>query len=223
MEPSFHRAKLSRADLSGADLQKANFDQADLSEANLSSAVLVRATFTLANLRGVCLRKAALGLADLSTTNLSGVNLSCSDLHFTNLSGAILSEADLSGATIYGTIFGGVDLSEVIGLDSCIHVGPSVIDFRTLAKSRNLPLVFLRGCGLSDTLIDYLPALLNQPINFIRASSATRQGTRHLRTGSTPICKTRAYAAGLLRMMFRVGRNFTSRLMKRFESMTGCC
>jgi TIR domain-containing protein len=40
------------------------------------------------------------------------------------------------------------------------------IDFRILQKSPNLPLVFLRGVGLPDRLIDYLPSLLNQPIQF---------------------------------------------------------
>jgi hypothetical protein len=29
-----------------------------------------------------------------------------------------------------------------------------------------LPLVFLRGCGLPDTLIDYLPSLVNEPLEF---------------------------------------------------------
>jgi len=33
-------------------------------------------------------------------------------------------------------------------------------------ESGPLPLAFLRGVGLPDTLIDYLPSLLNQPIQF---------------------------------------------------------
>ena len=64
------------------------------------------------------------------------------------------------------TLFTNVDLSNVIGLDTCKHVGPSSIDHRTLEKSPNLPLAFLRGVGLPDRLIDYLPSLLNQPIQF---------------------------------------------------------
>jgi hypothetical protein len=43
-------------------------------------------------------------------------------------------------------------------------LGPSVIDHRTLQKSGPLPLAFLRGVGLPDNLIDYLPSLLNQAI-----------------------------------------------------------
>jgi hypothetical protein len=52
------------------------------------------------------------------------------------------------------------------GLDRCLHEGPSIIDHRTLQRSGQLPLTFLRGCGLPDNLIDYLPSLLNQPIQF---------------------------------------------------------
>ena len=44
------------------------------------------------------------------------------------------------------------------------HRGPSPIDIRTLQRSGPLPLVFLRGVGLPDTLIEYLPSLLNQSI-----------------------------------------------------------
>jgi len=43
---------------------------------------------------------------------------------------------------------------------------PRVIDFQTLAKSGHLPVGFLRGCGLPDALIEYLPSFLNKPIQF---------------------------------------------------------
>ncbi|MBA0087253.1 MAG: toll/interleukin-1 receptor domain-containing protein, partial [Acidobacteria bacterium Pan2503] len=59
------------------------------------------------------------------------------------------------------TIFGNTDLKDAVGLDTCQHEGPSVIDHRTLARSWPLPEVFLRGCGLPDALITYLPSLLS--------------------------------------------------------------
>ena len=59
-----------------------------------------------------------------------------------------------------------IDIGRTNGLDNCIHSGPSVIDFKTLSLSGNLPLSFLRGCGLSDVLIDYLPSLRGDPIQF---------------------------------------------------------
>ncbi len=65
-----------------------------------------------------------------------------------------------------GTILGDVDLSGCKGLESCRHGGPSIIDHSTLRRSGLLPLAFLRGVGLPDNVIDYLPSLLNQPIQF---------------------------------------------------------
>jgi hypothetical protein len=44
------------------------------------------------------------------------------------------------------------------------HDGPSSVDYRTLQKSGPLPLAFLRGVGLPDNFIEYLPSLLNQAI-----------------------------------------------------------
>ena len=46
------------------------------------------------------------------------------------------------------------------------HEGPSIIDHRTLQRSGRLPLAFLRGCGLPDRLIDYLPSLLEEAIQY---------------------------------------------------------
>ena len=43
---------------------------------------------------------------------------------------------------------------------------PSILDYRTLANSGQLPIRFLRGCGLSDVFIEYLPSLLNHAIEF---------------------------------------------------------
>jgi hypothetical protein len=89
------RAKLSRADLSGADLFGAKLSRADLSCANLSGAKLSRADLFCANLSG-----ADLSRADLSCANLSRADLSCADLSCANLSGADLSGADLFGAKL---------------------------------------------------------------------------------------------------------------------------
>jgi hypothetical protein len=83
-----------------------------------------------------------------------------------DLSEANLSGADLSGARLRETTFANTTLNNVQGLDACVHRGPSSIDYRTIAKSGPLPLVFLRGCGLPDEFIDYLPSLLNQAIQF---------------------------------------------------------
>jgi uncharacterized protein YjbI with pentapeptide repeats len=140
------RANLSGADLSGAALFHANLVGADLSDANLSHANLHFTNLTLAGLGGAILR---------------GVFLAN-----TNLSHAYLENTDLTSARFSHTILGGTRFIDVIGLESCIHEYPSNIDFQTLRESSRFPLSFLRGCGLPDVLIDYLPSLLNDPLQF---------------------------------------------------------
>jgi uncharacterized protein YjbI with pentapeptide repeats len=166
-----HPIRLLRADISlqGANLVGADLRRADLISINLQGA----------NLVGVDLREATLALADLDTANLSGAkldradlrgaildqaNLSGAELVGANLCHARLSRTELSAAVLLATIFGDVDLTSVIGLERCIHRGPSIIDHQTLQQSGPLPLPFLRGVGLPDNLIEYLPSLLNQAV-----------------------------------------------------------
>ncbi len=104
--------------------------------------------------------------ADLSAADLCGADLSGADLRGANLSGAYLRGANLSRARLYETVFADTRLTEAKGLDSCVHDGPSTIDHRTLAKSGKLPMAFLRGCGVPDALIDYLPSLLGDALQF---------------------------------------------------------
>jgi uncharacterized protein YjbI with pentapeptide repeats len=142
---------LSRSTLIGAYLHEAYLRGVDLSlailrEANLREADLHRADLREADLRGADFRRAILDQANLGQADLSL---------------AILREASLSE-----TVFADINLKDVQGLDACVHYGPSIIDHRTLAKSGPLPLPFLRGCGLSDEYIEYLPALFNQAIQF---------------------------------------------------------
>lgn len=113
---------------------------------------------------------------DLLKTDLSHANLSGADLSDANLSHAILYNTNLLEATLYGTNFTGArtaesifafsNLKEAIGLDTIIFEGPCSIDYETLMRSGNLPLSFLRGCGLPDDFIELLPSLRNEPFQF---------------------------------------------------------
>ena len=166
-----YKAYLGYANLDGANLGYANFGDADLAWANLNGANLCNANLSGANLGRTNLSRANLsvanlGGANLSNANLSNANLDGANLIYADLGDANLGDADLRKVRLYETIFANVDLTDAKGLDSCHHQGPSTIDHRTLAHSDKLPLSFLRGCGLPDTFIDYLPALLNQPIQF---------------------------------------------------------
>src|SRR5262245_26410700 len=160
---------LSGAALHGANLHGATLSKADLTGAKLHGAILIDAHLRYAHLTGAILHGANLIDADLTGAILHGASLSKADLSYAILNYAALNGADLNGANLSETYFDetyftDVDLSKVIGLETCRHQGPSSIDHRTLEKSPNLPLAFLRGIGLPDRLIDYLPSL--QPIQF---------------------------------------------------------
>jgi uncharacterized protein YjbI with pentapeptide repeats len=154
----------SPPDLSKADLRGANLSEALLTHlrgANLSEALLTGADLCWANLGGADLRG-----ANLSNALLTGADLTEAYLSWANLGGADLTGANLSRAVLYETIFTNVDLTATIGLNECKHIGPSSIDFRTLSISINLPLSFLRGCGLQDNLIHYLPSFRGDAFQF---------------------------------------------------------
>jgi TIR domain/Pentapeptide repeats (8 copies) len=157
---------LSGACLSGAKLSRANLCQANLSEADLRWADLAYTNLVKANLIHSNLRS-----ADLGGANLLSATLRSADLHAANLVSANFQDADLTGAimsrAVVGfSVFSNTDLTAVEGLDLCHHYGPSTIDPYTVVRFPNVPLAFLRGCGLSDSLIDYLPSLLKQSIQF---------------------------------------------------------
>src|SRR4030095_11007260 len=97
---------------------------------------------------------------------LAGADLDGANLRAANLTGANLDGANLANVSFSETVFGNTNLTAVRGLETCRHDGPSTLDHRTLAHSGPLPLGFLRGCGLPEALIDYLPSLLNEPFQF---------------------------------------------------------
>lgn len=170
----FHEAQLAMANLSGAILHRANLSKAVLNgayllRANMPDATLTKADLSEAICRVVDLSGANFREAKLTRTDLSGANLTRSDLRQaelirTNFTEANCREANFSHAYLAGVILGDTDLTGSKGLEACEYGGPSTIDHFTLMKSGRLPLSFLRGCGLPDTLIHYLPSLLNEPI-----------------------------------------------------------
>jgi uncharacterized protein YjbI with pentapeptide repeats len=103
---------------------------------------------------------ANLGAANLSGADLRRADLSRATLFGSNLSAANLDETDLYRVKFFRTIIADVDLSTCKNLDSVDHLNRSTVDTRTLQRSGSLPLSFLRGVGLPDMLIEYLPSLL---------------------------------------------------------------
>jgi hypothetical protein len=180
------RADLTGANLIGANLSGANLAGANLTGAFLTSAILHRAILHHANLAGAHLISADLHNAKLIDAYLNGADLEYAMLTDANLSDADLTGADLTYASFAGTIFADVDLTTVIGLETCLHFGPSTIDHQTLQKAGPLPLSFLRGVGLPERLIDYLPSLFDQAIQhyscFISYSSKDQDFAHRLHT-----------------------------------------
>jgi hypothetical protein len=141
-------------------------EEANFSGVNFSGGHFFNANFISANLADANFSGANLNFSNLTGANLKGANLRGAFLLSTNFYSAELSDADMTSAILSSAIFGETTLKNVRGLDSCIHQGRSTIDHQTLAISGKLPLNFLRGCGLPDTLINYIPSLLNEPIQF---------------------------------------------------------
>jgi hypothetical protein len=175
-KPDLIGADLAGADLVGANLRSANLEEAILRKANLTSANLTRAELSGAKLSNAVLIETVLIGAKIIAANLTMANLFGANLCEANLRGSVLWTANLSSATLLNssfdeailwfTVFGATSLKSVFGLESCVHSGRSILDYHTLMRSGPLPEVFLRGCGLSDEFIRYLPSFWNQPIQF---------------------------------------------------------
>ncbi len=180
-----------RLNLRGANLRGLNLATIDLSGAHFGAtkpseqpATLCDTVLREARLQGVCFRMADLSNADLENADLCGSQLSIADFSYANLRGADLSETiliatnfhratldqvDLTSSIVGHTRFTAMNLSTIRGLSTIRHEYPSTIDIDTLFGSAEaVPESFLRGCGVPDTLITNLRALVGamEPIQF---------------------------------------------------------
>lgn len=167
IKPDLSRSSLREADFSGANFSGADLTVADLRRANLSEAFFTSADFRHADFSGANLSGAHFTEADLRIANLHKADLRLVNLSHADLSGANLSGADFCDATIAWTTFGNVDLSEVKGLETVKHNGPSTIGIDTIYKSKgNIPHKFLLGAGVPQDDIGYLLSLAGKAIDF---------------------------------------------------------
>lgn len=153
--------RLGLANAQGMDLTSANLEGADLTNSNLRGSDFTLASLHRTNFTNSDLRETYFHHADLTSANLTGADVRGAD--FTR---ATLRNANLAKAKFQYTGLDFVNLSNVIGLEDCEHYGPSDIGFRTLTESENLPTGFLRGCGLSDQLIEYVRSVTSKAIQF---------------------------------------------------------
>jgi uncharacterized protein YjbI with pentapeptide repeats len=165
--PDLLEADLLQADLRRADLTEANLVGADLSGADLSGADLTEADLGQTGLSGADLSRTDCTWAVIAWADLSGANLSGADLRSANFFRADLLRADLTGALIGHTIFGANDLSDVKGLETVRHEGPSTIGIDTIYESKGrIPLAFLRGAGVPENFIEYMGSLTGKALEF---------------------------------------------------------
>ena len=130
----------------------ANFNRANSSETN----------FSKTNLAGVDFSESYLLKANFAGADLFGANLSKA-----NFVGGIFVGTNFNKAVANITVFVAVDLSSAIGLDSIRHKGPSSLGIDTIYQSKgNISEVFLRGCGLPDDFITYIPSLTGKGIEY---------------------------------------------------------
>ena len=167
--PSLRKASLRKMNLDGinlrsADIEMGNFSQSTMTHADLSHANLRQIDLDGVNLRNSLLKGADLRGAYLHSTMLIESDLQGARLQGANLISAKLTRTNLNRACFHETFLVNTDMNYAKNLESCYHKGPSTIDHRTLMKSGKLPLAFLRGCGLPEHLIEYMPSLLSEPI-----------------------------------------------------------
>lgn len=180
--PDFRSANMEMMSLSGANLKNADLVGAKLCNAQLffadfDHAILQEADLKKAMLRGANMSSASLFRASLDTADLRDVTLSFAQLTNADFQNAILTGTNFYGASVEGanfenaffaqTILSDLDLSKAIGLEKARHVGPSEIGIRTIYKSKGkIPDVFLRGSGVPEEFIRFIPSFVNQPIQF---------------------------------------------------------
>jgi TIR domain-containing protein/pentapeptide repeat protein len=155
---------LSGTDFSCANLFRASFANANLKRMNFNQANLGGSDFANVDLHETKFRRTDLKDADIFYSNLPKIDLLDASLQMTVFRRVNLKGANFSGVFLLNTVFADVDLSDAVGLDECIHGGPCTVDHRTLQKSGRLPRAFLRGVGMPDTLIEYLPSAISEAI-----------------------------------------------------------
>ena len=166
-------------DYGPTDLSEANFRATFLPRVDLRGVILNGADLTGANLNGAKVGNAKFNNAKLKNANLTSTDLTESDLSGADATGAIFSNTNFTGAKLEATDFNNAkmewchfsnnDLSSTKNLELVHHSGPSEISISTLYKSGGrISELFLRGCGVPDEFITYLPSIISarQAIDF---------------------------------------------------------
>ena len=145
----FRRAGLHRTEFVECDLTDANFADADLSDANFRGAKCFDVNF--------------------SNANLSRANFYQAKLNGASFVGANVFSTNFRESEMGQTVFAKQDMETCIGLDSVKHTAHSSVAIECLYRfGSDLPIEFLKGIGLSQIMLDYLPSIIlaGNPIQF---------------------------------------------------------
>lgn len=160
-------ATFTGAKLIGAKLSDAKLDRAHLGGAHMTDAMMGGAVLMSANLNGAVLDSANLTDANLDGAHVTNASLLGACLIGTNLSNANVHGSNFTDAMFGATVLGDLDLSVVSGLDTVDHAAPSTIGLNTIYRSQGkIPELFLRGCGVPDSLITYMRSLIGTALDF---------------------------------------------------------
>lgn len=169
---NFSRCNLERANLTAAEVSYAKLSDAQLRQSNAMFANFHGAKLDNANFQGAYVRGAKFHHATLSSASFRHADLSdvifegalLLDVEFTK---ALLNNTKFHRAVISGALLIDVNLSVADGLSEALHIGASSISLDTFSCSGgNISLPFLRGCGVSEEFIQYLPSLVSTPVQF---------------------------------------------------------
>lgn len=179
----FDDVEMNNADLTGADLSNSIIWDGYISNTNLKNAVLRHTSIFQTNLSCSNLIEADLTEAEFFRTNLDEVDFTNANLSGTIFKDVILNKANFSKTMLGLTIFSNSDISTIIGIEDVIHESPSTVGTDTLQRSKGkIPVVFLRGCGLSDWEIEssklYHPNLTNEEVSRIQYKIYDLRATR---------------------------------------------
>ena len=141
-------------DLTGSNLFRQRLTGVDFSGTNLSNSNLTGCIMSLSNISYANLKSCRLLGAIVSGCDLTNSNFSYSSLVEANFNQSNFTNSDLSNVWLYETNFANANLSGVKGLLTVKHLRSSTIDHRTIYKSKDIPIEFLRGCGLPEFIIE---------------------------------------------------------------------
>jgi len=148
----FSGARLARAVLRGADLDRANLDGAFLAAADLSDARLSFATLRDANLLEARLDGATLEGCDLSRASLINASLKGANLFMADLTGAALMEAELEGADFSNADLSGAHFLNSIGTPA--KRGGARLSYLTYERSNWTPQRLLEWTQAGAHVVD---------------------------------------------------------------------